>query len=571
MNPAMQRALETCASEPIHLSGAIQPHGYLVSCALPDWTVRHVSANIESLLGVPVGDMLRHSLREFFTDDVIRALADTAALAAPGAVTQRAAVANIGPHARLCDLTVHCVDGLMHIEIEPQLPGASELSPTIVAQNMIAGVAGAATSNDFFDGVVAQVRRLTGYDRVMLYRFRHDDAGEVVAESAAPGMGTFLGLRFPASDIPPQARALYVSNRIRVIPDAGYTAVPIVPDRDHRGAPLDLGQNMLRSVSPVHLEYLRNMGVVASMSISITVGGRLWGLIACHHREARQVPAGMRAAADLFGLFASMRVAAREQQAAEAAEDHARGARDSVALRLQEAADPRLALRGELALLARCVPCDGVATWVDGQWHAHGHTPDASVMQRLQGWLAQAPAVNGIAATNAADHWAGGAGTNGTAGVLAIELFPGSGEWVMFFRREQVEQVRWAGRPDRPFEVGPDGRHIGPRSSFDAWAETVRGSSTPWTDGDMRLAERLHRVLHERQRRGRASAPAVADLAGERARASVRDQRERLVRLSSLLDGLVHLEAEDTAHLAERIDALESELRALMGATATAE
>ena len=564
MNPALQRALDVCASEPIHLSGAIQPHGFLVSCALPDWTVRHVSANIESLLGVPVEGMLRHSLREFFTDDVIRALADTAALTEPGAVTQRAAVANIGPSATLCDLSVHCVDGLIHIEIEPQPPGTSELSPTITAQNMIARVANASTPDDFFDGVAAQVKRLTGYDRVMVYRFRHDDAGEVVAEACEPDMGSFLGVRFPASDIPPQARALYVSNRIRVIPDAGYSAVPIVPDRDQRGAPLDLGQNMLRSVSPVHLEYLRNMGVAASMSISITVGGRLWGLVACHLREPRLVPPGVRAAADLFGLFASMRVAAREQHAAEVAEEHARAARDTLAIRLQDAAEPRRALLGELALLCRTVPADGVAVWMDHRWHAHGHTPDGSAMPRLQGWISRVGPNAGIASTHLADHWAAGAGTNGIAGVLAIEIFPGSGEWVLFFRREQVEQVRWAGRPDRPFQVSEDGQRIGPRSSFEAWVQTVRDSSVPWTDGDRRLAERLRRVLHQRQHRGHgATGPSIGDLAGQRVRSEVRDQRDRLVRLSSLLEGLVHLDAEETTRLAAHIGALETELRAL--------
>ena len=166
--------------------------------------------------------------------------------------------------------------------------------------------------------------------------------------------------------------------------------------------------------------------------------------------------------------------------------------------------------------------------------------------------------------THLADHWAAGAGTNGIAGVLAIEIFPGSGEWVLFFRREQVEQVRWAGRPDRPFQVSEDGQRIGPRPSFEAWVQTVRDSSVPWTDGDRRLAERLRRVLHQRQHRGHgATGPSIGDLAGQRVRSEVRDQRDRLVRLSSLLEGLVHLDAEETTRLAAHIGALETELRAL--------
>ena len=291
MTPELERALQTCASEPIHLSGAIQPHGYLISCRLPDWSIHHVSANIEALTGAAPEDMLRHSLREFITGDVIQTIAETVGFADPGAPAQRAAVANIGPMATLCEVSVHAIDGLVHIEIEPQQRGAGDRSPTVVAQAMIARVAaGSEDEGAFRQRVVEQVRLLTGYDRVMVYRFRHDDSGEVVAEARDEDMPSYLGLRYPASDIPAQARRLYLHNRIRVIPDARYAPVPVLPDRSAGGQPLDLSQMSLRSVSPVHLEYLANMGVAASMSISIVAGGRLWGLIACHHREVRHVP-----------------------------------------------------------------------------------------------------------------------------------------------------------------------------------------------------------------------------------------------------------------------------------------
>ena len=348
MTPELERALQACASEPIHLSGAIQPHGYLVSCRLPDWTITNVSANVEELTGAAPEAMLRRSLREFITDDVIQAIAETIGFSDPGAPAQRAAVANIGPSAKLCEVSVHAAEGLVHIEIEPHVHGAGDRSPTLVAQAMIARIAQGLDEAGFHERVAEQVRKLTGYDRVMVYRFRHDDSGEVVAESREPDMPSYLGLRYPASDIPPQARRLYLHSRIRVIPDARYRPVPILPDRNPGGGPLDLSQLSLRSVSPVHLEYLANMGVAASMSISIVAGGRLWGLIACHHRTPRPVPAGIRAAADLFGLFVSMRVAAREQQEAARLEEEARGVRDTLAQRLSAASDPRLALPAEL-------------------------------------------------------------------------------------------------------------------------------------------------------------------------------------------------------------------------------
>ena len=558
---ALQRALQTCASEPIHLSGAIQPHGYLISCRLPDWSIHHVSANIEALTYTEPAQMLRHSLREFLSDDAMEAIAETVGFSEPGAPAQRAAITNIGPLAALCDVGVHVADGLVHIEIEPQQRGSGERSPTVVAQSMIARVAQDGGSEAFHQRAAEQVRLLTGFDRVMVYRFLHDDAGEVIAEARAADVPSYLGLRYPASDIPPQARRLYLHNRIRLIPDAGYAPVPILPDRAAGGQPLDLSQLALRSVSPVHLEYLANMGVAASMSISIVSGGRLWGLLACHHRSVRHLSPGVRAAADLFGLFVSMRVAAREQQEAVALEEDARHVRDALALRLGQAQDRRHALAGELATLQQAVACDGVALLQAGQWHAHGRTPQAASAPTLRAWIERTATPTTLAATARAAAWnSGDAEAGGIAGVLALPLDAAHGDWLLFFRREQVEDVTWAGRPDAPFVVGDDGSKIGPRACFAAWTETVRGIATPWSDADFRIAARLRLALAEHYRHGAV----VEDLRQQRNRLDIREQRNRLVQLSELLYGMVHVDAGETSRLSERIARLEDELQALI-------
>ena len=570
MNPALERALQACASEPIHLSGAIQPHGFLITCQLPDWTIRHVSANIERLTGATPEEMLRHSLREFLTDDLIQAIAETIGFGEPGAPPQRAAVGNIGPMANLCDISVHVADGMVHIEVEPQPRSTGERSPTVVAQTMIARVAASEDIDDFNQRVAEQVRLLTGYDRVMVYRFRHDDSGEVVAESRDSALPAFMGLRYPASDIPVQARTLYLRNRIRVIPDASYVPVPILPDRDARGAPLDLAQMALRSVSPVHLEYMANMGVAASMSISIISGGRLWGLIACHHRTPRRVPPGVRAAADLFGLFVSMRVASREQQHAIQLEESARSVRDTLALRLDNAADPRLALQGELDLLARAIDCDGVGLVQAGHWYSAGRTPDEARLADLLDWLRRSNTGTGAISTDRSSDWTGDdAQADGLAGVLALPLDLARDEWLFFFRVEEIQDVRWAGRPDQPFLVSADGDRIGPRASFSAWHETVRGISVPWSDADRRIVGRLHMMLRERYRRS-ALHTEIGDLRAHRVRLDVREQRERLVQLSELLDGLVHVSPQEAAQLSDRINRLESEMQSLIGAASVA-
>ncbi|MGY1408051.1 MULTISPECIES: GAF domain-containing protein [unclassified Luteimonas] len=565
MTHELERALQTCASEPIHLSGAIQPHGYLISCRLPDWSIHHVSANLEALSCVAPEAMLRRSLREFITDDVIQTIAETVGFADPGGPSQRAAVANIGPLAALCEVSAHAADGLVHIEIEPQQRGGGDRSPTVVAQAMIARVAQGDQDEGFHQRAAEQVRLLTGYDRVMIYRFRHDDSGEVVAESRDAAMPSYMGLRYPASDIPAQARRLYLHNRIRVIPDARYAPVPVLPDRTAGGQPLDLSQMSLRSVSPVHLEYLANMGVAASMSISIVAGGRLWGLIACHHRQVRHVPPGVRAAADLFGLFVSMRVAAREQQEATRMEDEARIVRDALALRLAESGNGRACLPGELELLRRTVPADGVALLQAGQWQTAGRAPPAACIAALSGWLAHAAHAGAPVTTARAAEWSAESdATDGIAGVLALPLDPASDEWLLFFRCEEVEEVRWAGRPDQPFEIDANGTRIGPRASFATWHETVRGASEPWSDADLRMAARLQMALRDHYQGPGVHAAEADALRGRRGRLEVQEHRTRLRQVSELLESLVHVSPTETAALAKRISQLEEDLQLLV-------
>ncbi|HST44046.1 MAG TPA: GAF domain-containing protein, partial [Luteimonas sp.] len=409
---------DICAREPIHASGAIQPHGWLISCVLPDWTVRHASANIAALLDVDADVLVGRSLREHLDDDLLDSIAEVVGFSDSGAAPQRATIANIGPMAQLCDVGVHVQQGLVHIEIEAQPNRIRERTPTVVAQTMISRLASARDDDDFHQRIAAQVRLLTGYDRVMVYRFRHDDAGDVIAEARADDMEPYLGLRYPAGDIPSQARALYLRNRLRVIPDALYQPVPIVPATTATGVPLDLSQHALRSVSPVHLEYMRNMGVAASMSISIVSAGQLWGLVACHHRTPRAVPPGIRAAADLFGMFVSMRVSAREQEAAKRAEADAGAALVALAQRMDDAGGSLGVILQAFDLLQRAVPCDGAATWVDGHWADAGRTPGPADATRVIAWVERQDHT-AMVATHRHGDWSDGAPDDGLAGVLA--------------------------------------------------------------------------------------------------------------------------------------------------------
>lgn len=487
----LQRAVDNCASEPIHVSGAIQPHGFLIACDLEHWQVAQVSANVGELFGHPVEELIGLPLGELLDDALVGALRLAASQAWADEAAEHVAVANIGAYARLHDISAHVAEGLVHIELEPlDASGTAQMALTL-AHRLIARVESHDDANRFHQEVADQVRALVGYDRVMIYRFDETGSGAVIAESRDVGAASYLGQHFPASDIPAQARRLYVRNRVRVIPDARYAPIPILPGRHADGRALDLSGHLLRSVAPVHLEYLRNMGVAASMSISIVVRDQLWGLIACHHGTPRLVSPAGRVAAELLGQFVSLHLSAREAAADAAVESAAQVARDALARRLAGSPTPAATLIESLPLVADCLRCDGVAVFRDRRWHLHGDAPDPAALAAMRDWAgAQSDAV---LASSVGRHWHPEAGAWPVAGVLAIAL--DCGERVFAFRRERVREVDWAGQPEKRTVHTDDGIRLAPRRSFRQWREHVRGQSQPWLRIDLQLAQRLHILL----------------------------------------------------------------------------
>ena len=554
--------LQECAREPIRFSGAIQPHGYLLGCRLSDWTIRHVSGNVGTLLGQEPAALIGETLREYLPEDLLRAIADTVGYQEGGGTAQRVSTARLGPARVSCEICVHVAEDLVHLEIEPSPPDAGMQANGPRMQSIVSRLG--EHDAGFLQRVADEVRAASGYARVMVYRFREDDSGEVIAESLDSGMEAYLGLRYPASDIPAQARMLYLKNRIRVIPDAAYAPVAIVPPAHPDGKPLDLGQHALRSVSPVHLEYLRNMGVAASMSISIISGGRLWGLVACHHPSPRLVPASTRTVLDLLGTYVSMRVAAAEQESAMEGFERAEQIRDSLRRKLAGASDFDSALGAELEMLREALRCDGAALWLGSRWQTVGAAPDPRLAAELLEWLAHGTGSAEVVASDRAGEWRSPLlRDDEIAGVMGLCL-GGREDWLLFFRKEQLQDVTWAGEPSKAMVPTDDGIRIAPRRSFATWREQVRGRSLPWNDADHRAGERLHRLLHESRRLARAGVEDLADLEDHERKRRLLAQRERLANLSQLLEGLVHLDPIETRSLEKRIAVFDEELRELI-------
>ncbi len=339
--------------------------------------------------------------------------------------------------------------------------------------------------------LAAEVRQLTGYDRVKVYRFAADGSGEVLAEDNSGRVPSYLGLHFPASDIPAQARALYILNPEREIPDINYAPVPLIQSDP---APIDLSQAMLRSVSPVHLEYLRYMNVGASMSISILRGGALWGLVACHHRTAHYVAPELRQASVLLGQLAAWQLSFVEE--AETVRRSA-GVKRIETILLREAnagQDYRETLLRNGSALLDLVQATGFVLSSGGSITTVGTVPAEDDIPDLLHWLSQkAPEV--FASDHLAAQYPAAATLPDAAGILAVPLGGVSHNLIIWFRPEIVRTVNWAGDPAKPAEVKPGLDQLTPRRSFEIWTEDVRGRSRPWESYEIAAANGLRDMI----------------------------------------------------------------------------
>ena len=310
--------LSTCDREPIHIPGSIQPYGVLLTLSEPELLVSQSSINALQLLGFNQPALIGQPLENIVVDSQWQQLRRGLLHAQLEASPLYLCTITIRYNHRPFYAIAHRYKGILFLELEP-----TDLARDITFQDLyplvrsfMGQIKSSATVESLAQVAAGEVRRITGFGRVLVYRFNRQWDGHVIGESRDPSYPSFIDLRFPASDIPQQARALYVANRLRLIGNSNHQPAPILPASPAgTNQPLDLSFAMLRSVSPVHLEYLHNMGVVSSMSISILTGeSRLRGLIACHHHQERMVPFDVRTACDLLGQALSVQVEATEQR-----------------------------------------------------------------------------------------------------------------------------------------------------------------------------------------------------------------------------------------------------------------
>jgi light-regulated signal transduction histidine kinase (bacteriophytochrome) len=501
--PAYQASdLASCESEPIHIPGAIQPHGVLLTLDA-DQRVVTVSANCSALLGRSTDEVIGTTLGSLLGEELaalVRAGSnqpgemDLFPARLPGSLPGSLAGSVEGSLAgRLTEVRTHHSGDRLVVEIEEVTEQALSGLSLRNARRAIGRLASTTDVLGLASQLAVEVRDLLSFDRVMVYRFDPEWNGEVIAESRHPDLNAFLGLHYPATDIPAQARRLYTVNWIRLIADVGYTPVPLEPVLDPgTGAPLDLSFSTLRSVSPIHLEYLANMGVTASLSVSIVVEGQLWGLVACHHYSGPHRPTqDARAAAELLGQVASQMFFDREQAELRSSGLELRGRQAAILAAITgQSGDPVSALLAHPDL-APFLGATAVAVRNGDQVITVGPVPPHPVLDDIARLLERpdeyATATDHLGALDESlvEHAAI------AAGALRIGCAPD--RYLLWLRPEQVQQVDWGGDPTNKLlaeREGPEVR-LSPRKSFEKWRQVVRGRSEPWAAAELAAAEAL--------------------------------------------------------------------------------
>jgi light-regulated signal transduction histidine kinase (bacteriophytochrome) len=492
-SPAFGQAdLSNCEREQIHLAGSIQPHGALLLMTEPDLVVVQASNNAAEFLGLSE-PVIGHRLEDLGGDLHRRILIhlDSPLDTLPVAVRCR-----VGKGAQALDGLLHRPPGGgLVVELERAGPPVT-LSRTI--ESALQRIIECTTLRALCDETAIIFKDLSGYDRVMVYRFDDDGHGEVLSEQREPELEPFLGQRYPASDIPQIARKLYVRNRIRVLADVGYTPVPLTPKLSPiSGEDLDMSMCFLRSMSPLHIQYLKNMGVGATLVISLVVGGRLWGLISCHHYSRRVLQFEIKAVCELLAEAVATRISALESFVQAQVELSVRRLEQRMIEAISRDGDWRGALFDGSQALLQPVGAGGAALLFDGQVFTVGEVPGTLQLREIGNWLDRRERAEPVFATAALGvedpdfaHL-----TPVASGLIAAAISPTPGEYLMWFRPERVRTITWAGNPFKPIVVGDNPLDLSPRRSFSQWHQLMEGNAEPWNAADLTAARLIGRTV----------------------------------------------------------------------------
>ncbi len=496
----LKQALDGCSAEPIHIPGSIQPYGVLFVVDPKDHTVLQASDNLETWVGVKTSDALGKPLADVIGADqaeIVRHIVVKRELQ-----PLQSSVVRIGD--KVFDAVAHLADDYLVVELEV-VDDPKTLQRDFFYDELrqfAVGMREMRDLDDLYGFVTAQIRKITGFDRVKLYRFDEDFNGEVIAESRAGHMASYKGLHFPASDIPPQARALYMKNFIRSISDIGYAPVPVVPlTNPHTNRPLDMSMSALRSVSPIHVQYLANMGVQASMSVTILQNGRFWGLIACHHNAPYHVPYRIRMVSEIMGHVFSAQLSSMEEMVDRVDAEKRRLILERLSASMGTHYNLYDLLKEKQDMALEAMRAQGMAVQYRGRVFSFGRVPDEAQTVALIDWLYNRHP-GSLVKTHEAEAMVGDVdGLDGLrGGFLAAPISHMRKDYILWFRDSIVKDVHWAGNPEKKAVEEKAGYRLAPRASFDLWKQTVKNRSRSWTRDDVDMAQNLIHIINQSER-----------------------------------------------------------------------
>jgi light-regulated signal transduction histidine kinase (bacteriophytochrome) len=503
--PSAPLDLSGCDREPIRTPGSIQPHGFLLTLS-PRGEILQASANLAHWIGIEAQAACGRQLAQ-----VLGSAAEPLGpdLAGDKLGNRPLYLSTVTVKGRHFDVLGHAWDGLVVLEFEAVeraepldyrhlYPLLGDFLLKVNETQSVASLAELAAHH---------VRMVSGFGRVMVYQFDRDGHGHVMAESKEDAYHSYMGQRFPASDIPAQARELYALSRIRLIQDANYVPAPLVPPENPvTGQRNDLSFAALRSVSPVHLQYMRNMGTLASMSVSLIVKGKLWGLISCHNETPCPLPFEKRTACEQLGQVLALCIESREDASELQFRLEVRRMMVAMLGNLTKGADVIENMSGVFPELLRFARAGGVAVVAGERVLSFGDTPDAAVIEDLVAWLELQGHGSEIFHTDelSAVYPAGAAITRNASGLLAMPISRVHQHYLLWFRPEVVHTIEWAGNPhEKDAASAPSGpprldgvpAQLHPRTSFAAWGEEIHGVSLPWHVAEIELTGEFRSAL----------------------------------------------------------------------------
>ena len=468
--------VQTCEDELIRIPGSIQQHGFLLLLDKHKTSVIAASENAAEFLGVPFALILGSTLETILPLEVLGALRGV-----PNP-TENAGLTYLGSF-HISDgfysVVTHPVEGELVMEFERVDRLVSPELTNQVITNFVNKLSKISAEKELCEAITKQIKELTGFNRILLYRFDESGHGTVLSEVNDGVLPSYLGLRFPASDIPQQARDLYVLNTVRIIPNASYVPSPLRGHSSRSFKTFDLSMSLLRSVSPTHLEYMRNMGTMASMSISIVCEGKLWGLISGHHAEARTVPYLVRSASDLLTKLVGTQLISFRAGAKLNKMVHFHAVQRLLLTHMAAENDYLGAMAEQMDSLMRITDSAGAALIIEGKSKTAGQTPEDDFILKLAAWMDANPDLKIFHSAHLQEHLPWAANFVDTAsGFMAIRISDVKQSYIMWFRPEVQRTVKWAGEP----KIKDEDLSLRPRGSFETWKELVRGQSKPWSE-----------------------------------------------------------------------------------------